>query len=101
MATSEEIDVERKKSVGTQTSFGEDSKDNREGCSGNVWTNVSTYSITTTSTQTSSSEVFAEICDKILSSENNADSQVNILSSALNKLDTKEREKPGEISKCI
>ena len=92
------MDVNRHKSVGTQTSFEKEQEDKSKSSPGNVWSNV--CSVSTSSTQTSSSsEMFAEMCDKVLSSEDNSDYQVNVLSSALNKLDTKEGEKSGEISK--
>ena len=93
------MDVNRHKSVGTQTSFEKEQEDKSKSSPGNVWSNVCSISTPSTQTSSSSSDMFAEMCDKVLASEDNSDYQVNVLSSAMNKLDTKEGEKSGEISK--
>ena len=90
--TSGDIDGERKKSVETQTSWREDQGDKREGSSGNVWTNDST-SWSSSSSQASALESFAETCEEVLSldrkgSDNKTD---KLLSSAFSKLDTNDK----------
>ena len=110
MSDKENIE-ERKESKGTQTSFDEDQAEEyrNEDSTGNIWTNVPLYS--ESSSQTSVSGNFAEICDEVLSlteagrdlpdyrSETKSDSSVDDISSALGNLDTKHEETSGEISK--
>ena len=90
IGTPEEIEGERKISVGTQTSFSEDQEDKSEGSPGNVWT-IDPTSLASSSSEASASESFAETCDEVLSLEcKDSDNKcpVKVLSSDFSKLDT-------------